>query len=190
MKKCKVLVLILLMLTITGSSFISFNRVIYNTGSKFLVATTKHPESGPTTYLNPDNTYLSYLFVYEGEVKNGFAFNTYEYDVIVAPGTKKLKMAYRPEGWYSTAEVIGNENLVNGSKIIIRVTGQNGGFSDYTLTVKYSNSKTIFIILIVVLSLIIVTAITLLVLYMLAQKGIIKFEVKHKENIGVDNYVK
>ena len=189
MKKCKLLVLFVLTLMITGSSFLSFNKIIENVGSKFM-ATTTHPASGPNAAINPSNSYLGYLYIYDGELKPEFIWNTYEYDIIVEPGTTELKMSYRPESTYSSVEVEGNENLVNGSKIKITVISQDGQKTPYTLTVKYANSKVVLIILIVLLSLIVLIGVTLLVLYMLSLKGIIKFKFKRKENIGADNYVK
>ena len=189
MKKCKLLVLFVLTLMITGSSFLSFNKIIENVGSKFM-ATTTHPASGPSTANNPSNSFLGYLYIYDGVLKPEFIWSTYEYDVIVEPGTTDLKMGYRPESLYSSVEVEGNENLVDGSKIQIKVTSQDGMQTTYNLTVKYANSKVVLIILIVLLSLIVLTGVTLLVLYMLSLKGIIKFKFKRKENIGADNYVK
>ena len=132
---------------------------------------------------------LEYLFVYDCKLDKEFNKFDYEYNLICSPNTDKVKMTYRAASLYSTVNVDNTENLTNGSVITLTVTSKLGQKNDYKLTMRYSNSKLIYTILIVVIIIIIVLAIAALVLYILWKKGIIKFEKKDKEDIGNENYV-
>ncbi len=80
-----------------------------------------------------------------------------EYTVAIG-GERSLEIDYKPEDENSTVEIIGNENLVNGSIITIKVTSIDGKVKEYKITVEKdelqkdettSNNKIIWIFLIV-----------------------------------------
>ena len=133
--------------------------------------------------------YLEFLFAHDCKISPDFNMYNYEYDLICAPKTDKVKLTYRAASVYSTVNVGNTENLTNGSVITLTVTAKDGSTYDYKLTMRYSNSKLLYTILIVVIIIILLMAIISLVLYILWKKGIIKFEKKEKENIGTENYV-
>ena len=136
-----------------------------------------------------DSTKIRYLFVYDYELTPAFDPDVYEYEVIAPPKTDKIKLSYRTVSTYSNISVDQTDNLTNGSVVTLTVTAANGEKKDYKLTLRYSNSKLIYIILMVFIVIILILAITSLVLYILWKKGIIKLEKKEKKNIGVESYV-
>lgn len=133
--------------------------------------------------------YLEYLFVHDCKLSPDFNKSSFEYNLICSPNTDKVKITYRAASLYSEVKIDNTENLTNGSVITLTVTAKEGQTADYKLTMRYSNSKLLYTILIVVIIIILILAITALVLYILWKKGIIKFEKKEKENIGNENYV-
>lgn len=135
------------------------------------------------------STTIRYLFVYKYDLSPKFDPYVYEYDIIAPPGTNKIKMTYRAASDYSNIEVDMPDNLTNGSIITARCTAQNGEVKEYKFTLRYSNSKLLYTILIIFLILIVIASITALIVYILWKKGIIKIRKKAKEKIGKENYV-
>jgi hypothetical protein len=136
-----------------------------------------------------NNTTLRYLFVYDYELSPAFNPDVYEYNVIAPPKTDSLKFTYRTGSLYSNVSVDQTDNLTNGSVVTVTVTAQDGTKRDYKFTLRYSNSKLLYTILIVLIVIILILALTALVLYILWKKGIIKITKKEKKNIGAQNYV-
>ena len=140
-------------------------------------------------YNSKDNAQLRYLFVYDSELSPVFDSDVYEYDIIAPPKTDSVKISYRVASKNSSAEISDTTNLTNGSIVTIKVTNENGPSKEYKLTLRYSNSKLLYIILIVLIIIIILLAIGALITYILWKKGIIKFTKKEKKKIGIENYV-
>ena len=142
-------------------------------------------------YINLDNNSdLKYLFVYNCEVKPEVDYDIKEYMIICPSNTKNLKITYRARSPYSSVQVNGNENIHNGSKVSVIVKSKDNKEKEYIFTVRYSNSKLIYTILIIVIIIILLVSITALVLYILYTKGIIKIPVKRSVNVDSESYVK
>jgi hypothetical protein len=170
---------IALFITIVFTFFIGFS--IINAG-----VPSRGENLSPTA---KNNTSIRYLFVYDYELSPAFDPYVYEYDIIAPPKTDSVKLTYRTGSIYSKIDVDQTENLTNGSVITVRCTAEDGSFKDYKLTLRYSNSKLIYMILMIIIVIILLLAISSLVIYILWKKGIIKFEKKEKKNIGVESYV-
>ncbi|MCR5483498.1 MAG: cadherin-like beta sandwich domain-containing protein [Bacilli bacterium] len=170
---------IALFITIVFTFFIGFS--IINAG-----VPSRGENLSPTA---KNNTSIRYLFVYDYELSPAFDPNVYEYDIIAPPKTDSVKLTYRTGSLYSNVSVDQTDNLTNGSVVIVTVTAQDGTKRDYKFTLRYSNSKLLYTILIVLIIIILILAITALVLYILWKKGIIKITKKEKKNIGTQNYV-
>ena len=168
-----------IMFTLVFTFFFSMLNV--NAGVKSIG---ENLEKGSTS-----STTIRYLFVYKYDLSPKFDPNIYEYDIIAPPGTNKIKLTYRAASQFSKVDVDMPENLTNGSIIIARCTAQDGSIKEYKFTLRYSNSKLLYTILIIFIILILIASITSLVLYILWKKGIIKITKKHKEKIGEENYV-
>ena len=170
---------ITLFITIIFTFFIGVS--IINAGVK------SRGENLSPTALN--NTKIRYLFVYDYELTPAFEPDVYEYNVIAPPKTDSIKLSYRAASLYSTIDVDQTDNLTNGSIITVTCTAQDGSKKEYKLTLRYSNSKLIYIILIVLIIIILLIAIGSLIVYILWKKGIIKFNKKEKKKIGEESYV-
>ena len=136
------------------------------------------------------NSDLKYFYVYNCEISPELEYSNKEYMIICPMNTKKLSITYRARSVNSKVELTGNENIHNGSVIKVKVIAQNEQEKEYIFTVRYSNSKLIYTILIVLIIVILILAITALVVYILYTKGIIKFEKKKSVNIDKESYVK
>ena len=136
-----------------------------------------------------DVTDLKYLYVYDCEIEPDINYYVTDYNVVCPTDTKNLKMTYRARSVYSNVEVIGNDIIHNGSVVKVKITAEQGQEKFYNFTVRYSNSKLVYIILLVLISVILILAIVNLVLYILYKKGVIKLPKKKKENIGEESYV-
>lgn len=141
-----------------------------------------------STYVDSNND-LKYLYVYNCEIEPDINYYVNDYTIVCPTNTKNLKITYRARSVYSNVEIIGNENIHNGSVIKVKITAKEGQEKIYNFTVRYSNSKLVYIILLVLISVILILAIVNLVLYILYKKGIIKLPKKKKENIGEESYV-
>ncbi len=141
-----------------------------------------------STYVE-NNSDLKYFFVYNCEIEPDINYYVNDYTVVCPTDTKNLKITYRARSVYSNVEIIGNENIHNGSLVKAKIVAGDGREKIYNFTVRYSNSKLVYIILLVFISIILILAIVNLVLYILYKKGIIKLPKKKKENIGEESYV-
>lgn len=182
MKKCKVILIFILIIMITGSSFLTYRFTIDSKQDEYL-RQVDYEES-------KNNPYLDSLYVYDGKLEPEFNDETREYKVLVPSGTNKLKISYRVQSKYSQAWIEENENLKNGSVVKVGVRANNGLIVLYNLTVVYTNSKLIMRIIMILLALIIIAAIALLILYYLQTNGYINIEFKKKVKVENGNYVK
>lgn len=141
-----------------------------------------------STYVDSNND-LKYMYVYNCEIEPNVSYYVNDYTIVCPSNTKKLILTYRARSVYSTVDIIGNENIHNGSLIKVKITAKTGGEKIYNFTVRYSNSKLVYTILLILIIFILIAAITALILYILYKKGIIKLPKKKKENIGEESYV-
>ena len=105
-----------------------------------------------------NNAKIRYLFVYDYELSPAFDPDVYEYDIIAPPKTDKVKLTYRAGSLYSTINVDQTDNLTNGSVVTVTCVAKDGTQKEYKLTLRYSNSKLIYIILIIVIIIILLLA--------------------------------
>lgn len=137
-----------------------------------------------------DNSDLKYLYVYNCDIEPDINYDLTNYNIVCPMNTKNLKITYRARSRYSTAEVIGNKKIQNGSLIQVKVTANEGQEKVYNFTVRYSNSKLIYTILIIFIIIILILAIAALTLYILYTKDIIKIKKKRSVNVDKESYVK
>ena len=78
------------------------------------------------------------------------------YEVTIDSEVKSLIINYEVQDEKSVVNITGNENLSNGSRIIINVTAEDGSIGEYTIDVfvkEKSNTLTILFVIIIVLAL-------------------------------------
>ena len=111
-----------------------------------------------------DNHYLKSLVIggYESEIK--FNKNIFTYDLKIGSDVKKLELTVKPEVETDTYVVKNNNDLVNGSKIQILVSGSNDTTTTYTINIlKDDNNIIIFVIIGLVLFLILLIIIIIII---------------------------
>ena len=101
-----------------------------------------------------NNSLLSDLSIEGYKIK--FDAKTLEYSINVKEGVTKLNITATPSDDKSTITIEGNENLTNGSKIKVRVTAEDGSYTDYFIEVKVVGKGgnvvlTIIVIILIVL---------------------------------------
>ena len=149
----------------------------------------KNAKDDLATYAS-DDANLKYFYVYNCEISPELDYYKNEYTIICPTNTKRLNVSYRARSIYSKVEVTGTENVYNGSTVKVKVTSSTEKEKEYTFTVRYSNSKLIYTILMILIVVILLLSIAALVVYILYTKGIIKFEKKKSVNIDKESYVK
>ncbi len=95
--------------------------------------TTKNPTTNTTT-VTPSNTKLKVLALSNGSIN--FNSDVYEYNIVVTSDVTDISVSALPIDENSTVSITGNENIINGSVIIIKVTGTDGSFSEYKINVS------------------------------------------------------
>jgi len=90
----------------------------------------------------------------------GFDKARYEYNLKIKKETS-LDISVLLEDEFATYEIIGNENLKNKSKIIIKVTAENGDIKEYVINIEKSSTTLLYIIIIVIVLILIGLGITL-----------------------------
>ncbi len=101
-----------------------------------------------------NNTRLKSLNVEDYNIN--FSPNINEYSVTIDEDIKELSLDYETEDSTSTVTVSGNNNLSNGSKVVLNVTAQDGTTGHYTLNIfvrKKSNIIKILFIIVLLLAL-------------------------------------
>lgn len=106
-------------------------------------------------YIMSSNAKLKSLSV-DGYTLN---FNTKinEYTLIINEEDKELNIDYETEDEKAIATITGNSNLTNDSKVIIKVTAEDGTENSYTINItikRKSNVLSIFFIIILILAII------------------------------------
>lgn len=98
-----------------------------------------------------NNSLLSSLDIENYKIK--FDAKKTEYSINIKEGVKELNINAVPSDEKSTLSIEGNENLTNGSKVKIRVTAEDGSFTDYTIEVKVvgKGGNVILTILVIIL---------------------------------------
>ncbi|MBR1417031.1 MAG: cadherin-like beta sandwich domain-containing protein [Bacilli bacterium] len=121
--------------------------------NKYTIYVTRKEEDLPVS----SNSLLQDLSIEGYKIK--FDAKNTEYDVSVKEGVSELKINATPSDEKSTITIEGNENLSNGSKIKIRVTAENGTYTDYFIEVKQvGKGGNVFLTVLVILLIIIVMA--------------------------------
>jgi len=95
-----------------------------------------------------DNNFLSNLYVENYEIN--FDSNKNIYDLQIH-NESKLNLKVETESSLSTYEILGNSDLKNKSKVIVRVTAKNGDVRDYVINIKTSFRLLSSLLLIVLL---------------------------------------
>ena len=100
-----------------------------------------------------NNSLLSSLEIEGYKIK--FDAKKMEYSINIKDGVKQLNISAVPADDKSTLTIEGNENLTNGSKVKIRVTAEDGSYTDYYIEVKVVGKGgnivlTIFIIILII----------------------------------------
>lgn len=86
---------------------------------------------------------LKNLIVANGEMVGSFDSNVFEYEINVVGKVNKLDLTAIPEFDSSIVEIMGNDNLQDGTNaILIKVTDENGFVQYYRLTVHKTSVKT------------------------------------------------
>ena len=99
------------------------------------------------------NSLLSSLEIKDYKIK--FDAKKTDYSINIKNGVKELNINAVPSDEKATLSIEGNENLTNGSKVKIRVTAEDGSFTDYIIEVKVVGKGgniilTIFVILLII----------------------------------------
>mgnify|MGYP002763156185 CR=1 FL=1 len=102
-----------------------------------------------------DNSLLKSLVI-SGHAIN-FDANTNEYNITIKKNETDVGIECVPEDINASISIEGNANLTTGSQIKIRVTAENGNYTDYLINVTGYQKKsniigTIFIVLLVILA--------------------------------------
>ena len=100
-----------------------------------------------------NNSLLSNLEIEGYKIK--FDAKKMDYSINIKDGVSQLNITATPADEKSTITIEGNENLTNGSKIKIRVTAEDGTFTDYYIEVKVVGKGgnvilTIFVVLLII----------------------------------------
>ena len=100
-----------------------------------------------------NNSLLSNLEIEGYKIK--FDAKKTDYSINIKEGVSQLNINAVPSDEKSTITIEGNDNLTNGSKVKIRVTAEDGSFTDYFVEVKVVGKGgnvilTIFVILLII----------------------------------------
>jgi hypothetical protein len=85
------------------------------------------------------NSYLKSLKI--SGYKIDFDKDTTDYEILVS-NLKKLKITATAEDDSSEIEITGNENIENGSRVVVTVTAEDGSYRQYIITVSYLKGYT------------------------------------------------
>lgn len=103
----------------------------------------KRKEQG---YELSSNNYITSLIIKNHAID--FSSDVYKYTITTRD--KKLNLSISLEDDKATYEVEGNKNLKDGSKIVIKVTAENGDKREYILNIEKPNNTIIIVIIILV----------------------------------------
>jgi len=113
-----------------------------NTGDNEINFVVTAPDGKTKTYTvvvtrgASDNNYIESLLVHEGVISPEFDKNKSNYAVSVRNNLSSVTLDVILEDENASYEVIGNENLKQGTNLVtIRVTAENGDVRDYTIEV-------------------------------------------------------
>ena len=113
-----------------GQSFTTTTTSTTTRASKRPITTTPVTE---TTTVAPSNTKLKSLTLSTGVIS--FSPDVYGYELTIESTINSIEVNAVPEDSNSTVSVTGNSNLVNGSEIVVTVSGQDGSKSEYKIKV-------------------------------------------------------
>lgn len=80
------------------------------------------------------NSLLKDLSIDDYKIK--FDAKVTEYEITIKEGIKELNINATPDDEKSTITIEGNDNLTSGSKIKIRVTAEDGSYTDYFINIR------------------------------------------------------
>jgi len=104
-----------------------------------------------------NNSLLSSLEIEGYKIK--FDAKKSDYSINIKDGVNQLTINATPADEKSTLTIEGNENLTNGSKVKIRVTAEDGSFTDYFVEVKVvGKGGNVFLTIFVIILIIVVLA--------------------------------
>lgn len=138
--------------SVTGNSDIKNGSVIKivvtgkdNSTSTYTVKVNKE------VYVMSNNAKLKYLNVESNNIN--FSNTTHDYTIFIDREVYQLNISYETEDKKASVSIDGNENLVNGSKVVVTVKAEDGTENKFTINVnvkKKSNFiKYLFIIILV-----------------------------------------
>lgn len=107
--------------------------------------------------------YLESLVI--GGYNINFKKEQFVYNLTIPKDVDKLAITAIPENKKVKKDELNNENLVDGSQILIKLTDENGEFTTYTINISKENDSNIYIYFaIVVIALLIILLIVLLII--------------------------
>ena len=119
-----------------------------------------------------DNSLLADLSIEGYKIK--FDAKNKEYKISAKDGVKSLVIYARPADNRANVTIEGNENLKNGSEVIVRVTAEDNSYTDYVIKVRMGGQGgNVFLTIVVVL--LIILAIAYLVLRAMGYKIYLNF---------------
>lgn len=118
-----------------GTSFTTTTTTITKKTTKRTTRrTTKTSTTTTTTTIEKSNTNLKSLVLSSGNLV--FSTEQYVYDITIKSDVKNIEVEAIPEDSNSTVNVEGNTNLVDGSVIVINVSGKDGSITQYKVNVN------------------------------------------------------
>lgn len=118
-----------------------------------------------------DNNYIKSLTIKNHSIE--FSSDVYRYTINTKE--EKLRLSIDLEDSKATYDIKGNNNLKDGSKIVIKVTAENGDVREYIIDIEKPNNTIIIIIMILV------TLITIGII------GIVILKIKKRNTVNKSN---
>ena len=118
-------------------------------------------------------------------------FNKKKYNYTITTRDKSLKLDVILEDDNASYEIIGNENLKDGSKILIKVTAEDSSLKTYILTIE-KPSNTLVILIMIFVTLVAASLITWIILKIKKRQKIMIQKQKDQETIQMieDDFTK
>lgn len=128
-----------------GESLTTTTTTKKTTTRRIVRTTTQVPTTQTPTIQIPSNTRLSSLTLSQGIID--FKEDVYEYNIEVNNEVVNIDVKAVPQDESSKVDISGNNNVVNGGEILIKVTSADGSSSEYKIKitkkeqVKLSNNS-------------------------------------------------